>query len=294
MKSHRTSNRTSRRFSAPRAVLAAIVAGMLLIAMEAVAKPPLGRSWPTSQRVSMDAIDHRPFDALLRKYVDDDGYVNYAAWKNSAADLKALQDYLAQLSRASTEPSASREARLAFWINAYNALTLEGILDVYPTSSIRNHTAKLVGYNIWKELPLQVGGAAYSLDAMEHEILRKMGEPRIHFAIVCASVGCPRLRNEAYTADKIEQQLADNAADFFSRPKNFRYDARSRTLYLSSILDWFGTDFGKSPAEQLATIKPYFPKAARSAVDSGVTVRYLDYDWSLNDQAHKREAAPIR
>ena len=126
-----------------------------------------------------------------------DGMVNYAAWRGTDTDRKSLQNYLVRLSQASPAVKASRAGQLAFWINAYNATTIEGILQVYPTSSIRNHTAKVAGYNLWKDLPLLVGGKPHSLDAMEHQILRKMGEPRIHFAIVCASVGCPRLMNEA-------------------------------------------------------------------------------------------------
>lgn len=130
------------------------------------AKPPLGRTWPSSRQISMDDADHLAYDTLLSKYVDRDGYMDYAAWKKSTADRQVLRGYLEHL---------SRDAQLKFWINAYNAVTLEGILQVYPTSSIRNHTAKLFGYNIWKELPLRVGHETYSLDQMEHEILRKMG-----------------------------------------------------------------------------------------------------------------------
>ena len=124
----------------------------------------------------MDQIDHRPYDALLHKYVDGDGYVNYRAWHASSEDRAALRQYLIQLSRASASLPASRESQFAFWINAYNAVTLEGILQEYPTDSIRNHTSKLGGYNIWKDLPLLVGGKAYALETMEHQVLRKMGD----------------------------------------------------------------------------------------------------------------------
>jgi hypothetical protein len=239
----------------------------------------------------MDQINHDPLDALLRKYVDQDGFVNYAAWHRSAADRKALQDYLGTLSRGSTSQSASREAQLAFWINVYNAVTLEGILQVYPTDSIRNHTSKFGGYNLWKDLPLLVGGKPFSLDDIEHQVLRKMGEPRIHFAIVCASIGCPRLRNEAYRPEKIDVQLADNARDFFSRPQNLNVDAAARTLYLSSILDWFGVDFGRSQSEQLRSIRPYLPQSAQALTqDPNVRIRYQDYNWSLNDRIRKPAA----
>jgi hypothetical protein len=118
--------------------------------------------------------------------------VDYQAWKNSPDDLAALEKYLATLSRADTLAQASKAGKLASWINFYNALTVHGILEVYPTTSIRKHTAVAFGYNIWKDLLLPVSGAKHSLEDIEHKILRKMDEPRIHFAIVCASIGCPR------------------------------------------------------------------------------------------------------
>ena len=167
--------------------------------------------------------------------------------------------------------AATREAKLAFWINAYNAVTVHGILREYPTTSIRNHTAKLFGYNIWHDLQLYVGGTAYSLDTMEHQILRKMSEPRIHFAIVCASIGCPRLLNEAYTADRINEQLEINSKDFFARAQNFRYDQSKKQFYVSAILDWFGEDFGNSQAEQLRRISTMV--AQRSGTICGKTKR---------------------
>jgi len=262
--------------------------GYLLVGgATASAKEPLGRNWPAAQLVSMDNVDHRPFDALLKKYVDDDGFVNYGAWRNSTSDRQALQAYLTTLSSASSSVEATHDAQLAFWINAYNAVTLEGILQVYPTDSIRKHTSKLGGYNIWKDLPLLVGGRTYSLDDMEHQVLRKQGDPRIHFAIVCASVGCPRLRNEAYTAERIDEQLADNTRDFFSRAQNLQ--VKGNSLQLSSILDWFGSDFGSNVNQQMKYLRPYFPAAAQQVASrSNAQVEYLDYDWSLNDQAKKK------
>ncbi|MGE3239479.1 MAG: DUF547 domain-containing protein [Pirellulales bacterium] len=249
----------------------------------------VGVNVPEQQRMSVDRIDHSAWNELLKKYVDQYGMVNYAAWKASSADLRALDKYLNHLSTASIAGPVNRNASLAFWINAYNAVTVKGILREYPTTSIRNHTARVFGYNIWKDLKLVVGGQPYSLEQIEHEVLRKMGEPRIHFAIVCASVGCPRLLNEAYAPEKLEQQLANNAETFFANPRNFRYDPMQGTIALSSILDWFGEDFGPNQAEQLTSIAPYLPDApARQLAESGTArVSYLDYDWNLNDQASR-------
>ena len=254
----------------------------------AAADDPVGAVWPAERRVSVDEIDHAPLTDLLAKYVDADGFVAYAAWKADAADRAALLGYLKSLGRADPAAEASREAKLAFWINAYNALTLEGILRVYPTDSIRDHTAKLFGYNIWEDLPLVVGGKGYPLDTIEHQILRKFGEPRIHFAIVCASVGCPTLRREAYAAAKLDAQLAAQARDFFARPKHFTFDPATRTVTLSKILDWFGEDFGDSPGAIMRRVKPYLPADVREpATAAGVTLRYRDYDWSLNDRRRR-------
>lgn len=251
------------------------------------ARAALGKTWPASNRISMNEIDHSRFDALLKKFVDGDGYVDYTRWKASAVDRKSLHNYLDELSRADRRKPARREAKLAFWINAYNAVTLEGILREYPTSSIRQHTSRLGGYNIWKHLPLRVGDEAFSLEQIEHDLLRPMGEPRIHFAIVCASVGCPRLLNEAYITEKLNQQLTTNTRDFFLRSQNIRVDAAAGTIYLSSILKWYGKDFGETQGERLANLTSDLPVAARSLIANKprIRVEYLDYDWSLNDQA---------
>jgi hypothetical protein len=188
--------------------------------------------------------------------------------------------------------SASKPTVLAFWINAYNAVTVRGILREYPMSSIRNHTAKAFGYNIWKDLLLVVGGQSFSLDQIEHDILRKMGEPRIHFAIVCALRSCPRLLNRAYTAADLEAQLSANTRAFFASPANFCYELEQSVFRLSSILNWLADDFGSDQASQMKTIAPYLPtrEAQQAAVTNAVSVSYLDYDWGLNDQNPVRAA----
>lgn len=239
----------------------------------------------TAGTKSLDEVDHSAWNSLLQKYVNDNGMVNYRAWHGSRADTQQLDRYLSLLSTGN--PSrATRSGKLAFWINAYNAVTIRGILREYPTSSIRNHTARIFGYNIWKHLQLYVGGRPYSLEGIEHEILRKMNEPRIHFAIVCASVGCPRLLNEAYTAERVQQQLEDNAKDFFSRRRNFRYDASGQRFYLSEIFSWFGSDFGADQAGQLRRISDWLPTEAtrQAAKRNAVSISYLDYNWNLNSQ----------
>jgi len=244
----------------------------------------VGASVPAAQQIPLSHIDHTAWDGLLHKYVDQKGMVQYAAWKRSAEDMQALDKYLQLLSYSNGQ--GSREEQLAFWINAYNAVTVKGILNEYPTTSIRNHTAKLFGYNIWKNLKLIVGAKPISLDDMEHQVLRKMGEPRIHFAIVCASIGCPRLLNEAYVADRLDAQLTLNAKAFFADPSKFRYDAARGMFFISPILEWFGEDFGSSRAAQLQRIAAWLPDAAsQQAASAGRgKMTFVDYDWGLNDR----------
>ena len=274
-----------------RIALFAVIAGCLA-ASNAVAGPKVtvGRNVPANQLVTMDRIDHSAWDSLLKRYVDTKGNVNYTAWLNSPADVRALDGYLNSLSQADPRQRASKAATLAFWINAYNAVTIKGILREYPTTSIRNHTARLYGYNIWKDLLLVVGGYSYALEQIENEVLRKMGDPRIHFAIVCASHSCPRLLNEAYTADRFDEQITVNTRNFFANPENFRYT--NGMFYLSSILKWYAGDFGSASAQQLQTIAPYLPdRAAQQAAAQGAgRISYLSYDWSLNDQKTARTA----
>ena len=265
-------------------VLSATAAVWLGTSPAAGADEYAGKQWPAQDLVSIDRIGHDAFDGLLKKYVDNDGMVNYKAWHSSSADRATLKSCLEFLSRADANLPASREAKLAFWSNAYNALTLEGILRVYPTTSIRNHTAKLIGYNIWKNLYLQVGNQRVSLEDIEHKILRPMGEPRVHFAIVCASIGCPRLLNEAYVPDRLEAQLATNSTDFFARSQNLQVDGQGN-LKLSQIIQWYGKDFGASSQDQIQALLPYFPPSAEALVASGrYSIKYLEYDWNLNAQ----------
>ncbi|GIW82719.1 MAG: DUF547 domain-containing protein [Gemmatales bacterium] len=246
----------------------------------------LGRPCSLSHRSSLEKVDHSVFDYLLHKYVDERCLVNYTAWHASAADMRALDGYLAAIGCVDLRAPATQNAKLAYWLNVYNAVTLRGILHFYPTTSIKQHVSKLGGFNIWKDLLIWVDGQLYSLDDIEHKILRKMGEPRIHFGAVCASRGCPPLRNEAYTAANVIASLNHNAQLFFSQPSNFRADAEHGVVYISELLKWYGTDFAPTPVEQIRKLRPFFPDPASLAwIDSpGLKVKYLRYDWRLNDQ----------
>ncbi|MDP1579714.1 MAG: DUF547 domain-containing protein [Candidatus Didemnitutus sp.] len=229
---------------------------------------------------SAQAFEHATLDALLKERVSN-GRVDYAALKTDAR----LGSYLDALAAADVAALGARDARLAFWINAYNAYTLKLVADHHPVKSIRDIPHPGVD-SPW-DLPVaRVGGCDLSLNHIEHQVLRaELKEPRIHYAVVCAAVSCPPLRAEAFVAERIDEQFADQARVFLGTLN--RFDAKARRAELSQIFNWFAADFGGEPAAVLRALAPYAPAAVRAslAADSGKwTVTYLDYDWSLNER----------
>lgn len=233
------------------------------------------------------AMDHSRFTRVLRRFVDETGAVDYAGLKARGDSL--LAPYLQRL--ATTDPATlTREARLAFWINAYNALTLTLIAEHYPVQ------------NIWAVTPgpaapkddnspfaLDVGTVAdtvRTLDEIEHEIIReRFDEPRIHFALVCAAESCPVLRREAYTGPRLDDQLDDQARVFFHDDTKNRIPAGSGRIALSRILKWYGQDVGPSTDHLQRFIAPYFEGRVRERLSrAAYDVTFLPYDWGLNDQ----------
>jgi hypothetical protein len=186
---------------------------------------------------------------------------------------------------AADERAASREERVAFWINTYNAFTVKLILDHYPVTSIRSIGLLPLSAFRTKFIPIPgLGKGDLSLDHIENDILRKeLGEPRIHFAIVCASKSCPKLRSEAYRADAVQLQLEQAARDFIQDSSKNRYDATERTFYASSIFKWFRGDFERAKGSLAAFIAQYAQPDIAAALRQGdVRIEFLDYDWSLN------------
>jgi len=266
----------------------------------------VGSKIPAANRIPLAQIDHRAWDALLKKYVDDRGLVDYSGWHASPADRQALVDYLATLSRAEIPPvpaataeSEGDEKRRAelftYWINAYNALTIEGILREYPTDSIRNFTPQFWGYNIWRDLFLPVGDELVSLDEIEHVHLRPLGDFRVHFAIVCASRGCPPLRNEAYDSRHLDEQLTAQAKRFLNDPRNFRVFRENNKTFIawSPLFVWYADDLGPDRATHMHRLAKWIDdeETRRAATNPDTIVRRNEYDWGLNDQAQSEPAA---
>ncbi len=231
--------------------------------------------------------EHAAWTAILSRYVTN-GSVDYAGLKRSATG--ELTSYLRSLESVCRRhfDSWTREQKLAYWINAYNAYTVKLVLDHYPLRSIRS-IGLLPGAAFREDfIPLRnLRGKTISLDDIEHEILRReFGEPRIHFAIVCASKSCPSLRSEAYRARDLNAQLDDSARTFIRDTTKNRFDASTRTLHLSSIFDWFHEDFERAARSLPELVARYADTATAAAISSGnVRVRFLDYDWSLNGRS---------
>jgi len=241
--------------------------------------------------------DHSAFDRVLEQFVRDE-LVDYAALAQSRTDLDL---YLEQLGR--TSPSAlrvgSRDARLAFWINAYNACALRLALDHYPIEKrggVAGLANRIVGVpansirqipNTWDREFCYVAQEDRSLDGIEHGIIRPLGDPRIHFAVNCASRSCPVLAESAYKADAVSLQLDSAVVRFVNSSSHYRLeDGEQPILRVNKILDWYQDDFGGTEGV-IEFLRRYVSErdAALLADPSRVRVEYFEYDWTLNDTA---------
>jgi hypothetical protein len=230
--------------------------------------------------------------------------VDYKGLKARRHKLDEFASALAKHDRKDYEKWTDK-AKIAFLVNAYNALTLKAIIDNYPIQSSflralrfpKNSIRQIPG--VWDELKFTVMNEPITLDGIEHDTLRaQFNEPRIHTALVCAAIGCPPLRNEPYTAESLDAQLHDQTTRFLGNPKQFRIDRDKRIVYLSSIFKWFGNDFvkkygtgkkfsGYSDSERavLNFISGFVTPDDKTFLEKGgYSIDYLDYDWSLNEQ----------
>ncbi len=222
------------------------------------------------------APSHGEFDNLLKKNVTQDGKVNY---KGFLKDSVMFYQYLKVLSTnpPNTQTWTANEQK-AFWINAYNAFTIKLIIDNYPVKSIKDLGGWIYKVNTsWDIKFIQIGKEKLDLNNIEHAKLRRdFDDPRIHFAVVCASKSCPKLLNEAYVAAKLEKQLDQAGRDFLNDP--FRNKVTTTKAELSSIFKWYKGDFTKD-----GSLIDFVNKYSPQKINSTANVSFLDYDWSLNE-----------
>ncbi len=231
------------------------------------------------KKVQSDAnpVEHQLWDTLLSSHVSEDGLVDYEGF---IRDSSRLNEYLDMLSdHHPNDANWSREERLAYWINAYNAFTVKLIIKNYPTASIKDIQPGITFINtVWDIKFIEIEGEQYDLNNIEHGIIRpRFDEPRIHFAVNCAAVSCPILQNRAYTAKQLDQQLDYAARTFINDPT--RNKLSEDQLQLSKIFNWYGGDFGGRSA-----LIPFIRQYTQQEIRDDADISFLDYNWALNSQ----------
>ncbi len=224
------------------------------------------------------APSHQQWDKLLKKHVNAAGLVDYKGFKADKAELDA---YLKTLSSNPPQSSWSVNDQKAYWINAYNAYTVDLILQHYPVKSIKDIGSKIKIPFVntpWDIKFINIGGKKYDLNNIEHGILRKkFDDPRIHFALVCASMSCPRLRNEAYTSAQLDAQLEDAGKDFLNDRSKNRISAGKAEL--SKYFSWYKGDFTKK-----GSLANFINQYSTVKINGNTKIDHLDYNWNLNEQ----------
>lgn len=233
------------------------------------------------------------FTSLLQKYVDSDSRVNYRAWLSNSGDLSALKNVLSAVAMADTRAMSAPEAK-SFYINAYNAMTIDLILSNYDGTmggagspypndrSIRN--INNLGDAVWDQFKWRVGGQSISLNDVESKVLRPMGDARIHFAIVCASKGCPPLLNRAMSPGSIDSTLDQLADTFVNSGRNTQFNTDRNQIKTSHIIDWYTADFERT----FGSVKTFFSKFVKvipADQIQNMSVSYFSYDWTLNESS---------
>ena len=216
---------------------------------------------------TLESFNHIAFNTLLKKHVSKNGNINYKGFKN---DRTLLSNYIKSLSENMPDETWSKEDKLAYWINAYNAMTIDLILRHYPIKSIKDIKRP------WEQRHWKLGNKWYNLNEIEHDILRKMNDPRIHFAIVCASVSCPKLQKEAFTASNLEDQLTNATKEFLS--DSSKNNISTNNLKLSKIFQWFAKDF-KTNGSLIDFLNQY----SDIKISAKAKKTFKSYNWNLNE-----------
>jgi len=210
-------------------------------------------------------------DRFLQKYVSSSGKVNYGGMKK---ELDVLDSYISELNNTSPASDWSKNEKKAYYINAYNAYTVKLVLTKYPIKSVKE--ARFSGKDIWNVRLVNLGGKMYTLSYVENQILRKMGDPRIHFAINCASFSCPKMWNRAFTAENVSSRMTSLTKGYINDSKHNIIAAKK--IQISEIFKWYASDFIK-PGQ---TLIEYLNKYSDVKINEDAKVEYLPYKWTLN------------
>ena len=214
-----------------------------------------------------EAFNHSAWNDLLQKHVSNQGNVNYKGFKT---EHPALKNYIQSLSENTPTQTWTKAEKLAYWINAYNALTIDLIVKHHPLKSIKNID------NPWEQRLWKLGDKWYNLEDIEHKILRKMNEPRIHFGIVCASVSCPKLQNTAFEVSKLEEQLTTATKEFLA--DSTKNNLSKNRIKISKIFKWFSSDFKEN-----GSLVDFINKYSEIVISQNASKSYKDYNWNLNE-----------
>ena len=267
------------------AVILTLLAGLVAGLSTGAQADELAERFAAHDRQSGRTVDHAAWDAMLKQHVtpDDKGLhrVDYAAWKRDSRD--ALLAYIERM-EGTEVAKLSRPEQYAYWVNLYNAVTVALILKHYPVDSIRDIDISpgFFSDGPWGAKLVEVGGVKLSLDNIEHDILREIwADPRVHYAVNCASVGCPNLARDAFTGDRLDDQLDAAARAYIASPRGIRFDGGRVTA--SKIYSWYDEDFGNSESGIIAHISDHAEGETAERLAGLSSIDDYEYDWSLND-----------
>lgn len=265
--------------------LIALLAAAIIFFPALVTAAPEARLWSiwnTSDEQSDTTISHAKWQALLDRYLDDntaDGVNLFAYSTVSNEDKQILKAYIKELT-ALDPRDFNKAEQFAYWVNLYNALTVDLVLKKYPVASIRKIRFLSSPFGPWNKSLVKIAGERITLNDIEHRILRPIWrDERIHFAVNCASIGCPNLQGNAFTAANADQLLEKGAREFINHPRGVMRNGDA--LMLSSIFDWYGADFADSQDGVVKRLEYYMDAPGLSALQGFTSLNY-DYDWSLN------------
>jgi hypothetical protein len=247
--------------------------------------PQAWEDWAVHDDADARVIDHSAWTGLLARYIkpDNDGLNRFAYGAVSAADRQALKDYIGKLGAVEIT-GFNRKEQLAYWLNLYNAVTVQVILDHYPVKSIRDiDISGFLKNGPWQKELVMVEATPLTLDNIEHDILRPIWrDPRIHYGVNCASIGCPNLMTEAFTSANADAMLDANARAYVNSPRGVLV-ARNGTISVSSIYSWFAYDFGNSEAGIIKHLLEYAEPDLAEKIRKANDLSDTHYDWALNE-----------